>query len=102
MLDALKFARRIVEAESFRDILIGEVLPGSAADSDDDLKEYIRNTIQTVFHPVGTAAMLPREGHGVVDNTLKVYGTSNLRVVGNLEPNTTYASLLTLIIIHAD
>ncbi|KAG8405571.1 hypothetical protein J3458_022217 [Metarhizium acridum] len=33
------------------------------------------------FHPVGTAAMMPREKGGVVDNRLKVYGTSNVRVV---------------------
>jgi choline dehydrogenase-like flavoprotein len=34
-----------------------------------------------VYHPIGTAAMLPRSDGGVVDSSLKVYGTSNLRVV---------------------
>ena len=33
------------------------------------------------LHPVGTCAMLPRELGGVVDAELKVYGTSNVRVV---------------------
>ncbi|RAL12634.1 GMC family oxidoreductase [Aspergillus homomorphus CBS 101889] len=33
------------------------------------------------FHPVGTAAMMPREKGGVVDTKLKVYGTTNVRVV---------------------
>lgn len=43
---------------------------------------YVRTFIGTVYHPVGTAAMLPREVGGVVDpSTLKVYGTANLRVV---------------------
>jgi choline dehydrogenase len=33
------------------------------------------------YHPIGTAAMMSRELGGVVDPTLKVYGTSNVRVV---------------------
>lgn len=33
------------------------------------------------FHPVGTTAMIPKELGGVVDPSLKVYGTSNVRVV---------------------
>jgi choline dehydrogenase len=32
-------------------------------------------------HPVGTCAMMSRELGGVVDPKLKVYGTSNVRVV---------------------
>ena len=45
------------------------------------LKEYVKANCGTVFHPVGTAAMMPRELGGVVDAQLRVYGTSNLRVV---------------------
>lgn len=33
------------------------------------------------FHPVATAAMMPREIGGVVDENLKVYGTGNVRVI---------------------
>jgi GMC oxidoreductase len=36
---------------------------------------------QTVYHAVGTAAMAPRDLGGVVDPSLRVYGTRNLRVV---------------------
>lgn len=45
------------------------------------LRAYVRDYCQNVFHPVGTAAMMPREDGGVVDPSLNVYGTSNLRVV---------------------
>ncbi len=45
------------------------------------LKEYARANCWPVYHPVGTASMLPKEDGGVVDASLKVYGTSNLRVV---------------------
>ena len=34
-----------------------------------------------MFHPIGTAAMVPREIGGVVDPWLKVYGMKNLHVV---------------------
>lgn len=33
------------------------------------------------FHPVGTAAMMPRQIGGVVNSRLAVYGTTNVRVV---------------------
>lgn len=45
------------------------------------IREFIKNNCATTYHPLGTAAMVPREDGGVVDPTLKVYGTSNLRVV---------------------
>lgn len=35
----------------------------------------------TTHHSCGTAAMLPREKGGVVNQDLVVYGTRNLRVV---------------------
>jgi choline dehydrogenase-like flavoprotein len=34
-----------------------------------------------MFHPLGTVPLAPREIGGVVDPSLKVYGTRNLRVV---------------------
>jgi choline dehydrogenase-like flavoprotein len=36
---------------------------------------------QSFKHPVGTCAMARQDLHGVVDSSLKVYGTKNLRVV---------------------
>jgi len=32
-------------------------------------------------HPLGTAAMMPRDLGGVVNERLKVYGTKNVRVI---------------------
>lgn len=43
-------------------------------------KRYLCDTATTTYHPCGTAAMLPRESGGVVDEQLRVYGTTNLRV----------------------
>lgn len=55
--------------------------PDALARGEEGLAEYVKENCGPVFHPVGTAAMMPREDGGVVDPTLKVYGTSNLRVV---------------------
>ena len=47
----------------------------------DSAKAYLRANAEPAFHACGTAAMLPRERGGVVDENLVVYGTTNLRVV---------------------
>lgn len=39
---------------------------------------FVKNTLITILHPVGTCAMGP---YGVVDNTLKVHGVSGLRII---------------------
>ncbi|GAB1191601.1 hypothetical protein APSETT444_000781 [Aspergillus pseudonomiae] len=44
-------------------------------------KALLRASALTTHHSCGTAAMLPREQGGVVDQDLKVYGTKSLRVV---------------------
>ena len=81
IVQAIKFARKLVATEPLASVVKDEVIPGPNTESDEEIKVFVRNTVQTVFHPIGTAAMLPREEMGVVDANLKVYGTRNLRVV---------------------
>lgn len=45
--------------------------------SDEYWRCYVRNAVGSMLHPVGTCAMGP---HGVVDERLRVYGVSGLRV----------------------
>ncbi|KAI9146707.1 GMC oxidoreductase [Paramyrothecium foliicola] len=47
----------------------------------DTAKDYVRRTVDGAYHYVGTCSMMSRDLGGVVDNRLRVYGTSNLRVV---------------------
>lgn len=44
------------------------------------LMTALKPLVSTEFHPSGTTAMLPLELGGVVDPSLRVYGTCNLRV----------------------
>ncbi|TLS29414.1 hypothetical protein PpBr36_00975 [Pyricularia pennisetigena] len=61
--------------------------PFKSADDEADeentakLMDFIQRGLGTEFHPAGTTAMLPFEDGGVVDTELRVYGTTNLRVV---------------------
>ncbi|KAK4156803.1 pyranose dehydrogenase 3 [Chaetomidium leptoderma] len=82
VVEILKFCRRIARSEPLRSGWVEEYEPGEAlVQTDEDWREYVRSTTLTVFHPMGTAAMLPRKDGGVVDPKLIVYGTANLRVV---------------------
>ncbi|KAG5334157.1 hypothetical protein C0989_004274, partial [Termitomyces sp. Mn162] len=83
LLKGYKLLREIYKTSPLKEHIVTEVNPGAEIQTDADLTEYIRRTLGTTFHPIGTASMLPRKDGGVVDSRLKVYGTQNLRVVGN-------------------
>jgi choline dehydrogenase-like flavoprotein len=76
-----KFLRTIASAEPMRSVWTNEYEPGNAVQSDEDWKTYALGNTLSIYHPIGTAALLPEEDGGVVDAELKVYGTKNLRVV---------------------
>ena len=54
--------------------------PGTQAQSDDELNEYIRSKADTAYHPCGTCKM-GVDDMAVVDENLKVKGIDNLRVI---------------------
>ncbi|GAC99734.1 choline dehydrogenase [Pseudozyma hubeiensis SY62] len=70
------YTRRIGLGKTYSDMVDSEYWPGNV-----DLETYTKTTSVTEYHPIGTASMLPRDQGGVVDPSLKVYGTMNLRVV---------------------
>ncbi|KAK9489782.1 hypothetical protein V1508DRAFT_400526 [Lipomyces doorenjongii] len=57
------------------------IVPAVPLSTDEEYKDFARQTLGTFYHPIGTCSMLPREDGGVVDSSLLVYGTKNLRVV---------------------
>ncbi len=79
-VEGLKIARRIVAAPALAAFDGGEIVPGSAAVSDEELAASVRAEAQTIYHPVGTCAMGSGEG-AVVDARLRVRGLEGLRVV---------------------
>jgi choline dehydrogenase-like flavoprotein len=81
-VDSLKLARRIVRQPPLARYNPREVAPGFEVDDDTGLLDAARNHSSTVFHPVGTAKMgLPSDPMAVVDERLRIFGVTGLRVV---------------------
>lgn len=57
-----------------------EFLPGKHVQSDADIDAFIRETAETIYHPVGTARM-GTDSRSVVDGDLRVRGVEGLRVI---------------------
>ncbi|KAG1742996.1 alcohol oxidase [Suillus occidentalis] len=79
LLEAVKYAFKIMKTGALGD-LTAEIIEPNPSWSNEQLMDYIRSSVDSGLHPIGTASMLPRSANGVVDNELKVYGTTNLRV----------------------
>jgi choline dehydrogenase-like flavoprotein len=73
-VEGLKIARQISAASPLALFNCGEIVPGTAATSDADLRACVRAEGQTIYHPMGTDLM------AVVDPTLRVRGLEGLRV----------------------
>ncbi|KAJ5269806.1 hypothetical protein N7505_005564 [Penicillium chrysogenum] len=84
-VQAARFIREVFNTEPLADTAGSETTPGLStvpADADDEAwADFIKGKYRSNFHPITTAAMLPKEIGGVVDTSLKVYGTPNVRVV---------------------
>ncbi|KAJ1300912.1 hypothetical protein OPQ81_003337 [Rhizoctonia solani] len=80
-LQALKFGLRISQTEPLASLVVARQDPSPETTSNEAYTEYVKMNARTIHHPIGTAALAPRAIGGVVDTSLKVYGTSNVRVV---------------------
>ena len=78
---AFKRQREVWKALS--NITIGsEYYPGPQVQSDADILAYIRKTVLPIWHAAATCKMGKRDDKmAVIDTSMKVYGTTNLRVV---------------------
>jgi choline dehydrogenase len=80
MIAGVRLARRLAHAKAF-DAFRGEELhPGAAQQSDSEIAEFLRNELETLYHPVGTCKM-GNDALAVVDPRLRVHGIERLRVV---------------------
>ncbi|MDZ8026797.1 MAG: GMC family oxidoreductase N-terminal domain-containing protein [Nostoc sp. DedQUE11] len=80
LLAGIKIIRQIFHSSVFDELRGEEVAPGAAHKSDETLLAYIRETCDSVYHPVGTCKM-GTDPDSVVNPELRVHGVAGLRVV---------------------
>ncbi|RYZ80933.1 MAG: glucose-methanol-choline oxidoreductase, partial [Moraxellaceae bacterium] len=79
LVDGFKLTKKLMDAPAFEPIIKQDIFSGHIK-TDDDIRELLRQRVDTVYHPVGTCKM-GIDGMAVVDPELKVYGIEGLRVV---------------------
>jgi len=83
----VRTARDYGTAAPLSKICTAELAPGDGAHTDHEMRDYIRGSLVTLYHPVGTCAMggdVAKSASGydsVVDPMLRVRGVDGLRVV---------------------
>jgi choline dehydrogenase len=80
LVAGVRIAREIAECEPLAGVTAGEMMPGANVDDDEQIREWIRTTSGTMFHPTGTAAM-GSNAEAVCDAELRVRGVEGLRIV---------------------
>jgi len=80
LVGGIRLARKLCNTGAMRSVIEKEVHPGAETLDDNSLLDWIRNTANTGYHPVGTCRMGPHEAYAVVDERLRVHGLQGLRV----------------------
>ena len=99
MLEALHLARRVMQQPGIAPLVERETRPGIDVQDDAALMQYIRESGQTSWHPIGTCKM-GIDDMAVVDPQLRVRGVPGLRVADSsimptmCSPNTNAASIM--------
>jgi choline dehydrogenase len=81
MLEAVKFIREIAAQKPMADLIVEELRPGPAVQTDAELIADFRQRSGTVYHPCSTCRMARFEDGGVVAPDLRVHGLAGLRVI---------------------
>lgn len=81
LMRGIEVCRKIAASRHWGGVLGDEILPGKAVKNEEDVKDFIRQTVETDYHYGGTCCMGPVDAdHVVVDPQLRVKGVKGLRV----------------------
>ena len=81
LLEGIRIARRIMATEPMKSLVGAEARPGANCKTDDELLAFVKATGNTVYHPVSTCRMGPKEqSNHVLTPDLRVRGTDRLRI----------------------
>jgi len=77
----IRLTREIFAQDAFKPFVKHEIQPGDAVQSDDALNDFIRDHVESAYHPCGTCKMgRADDPMAVVDPTCRVIGVEGLRV----------------------
>ncbi len=79
LIEGVRIAREIADTDALSEYCGEEVHPGRDVTSDDEIREFVREHVTTVYHPTSTCKMGDDE-MAVVDDELRVHGVDGLRV----------------------
>tara|TARA_A100001037_G_scaffold306112_1_gene349309 strand:- start:4307 stop:5932 length:1626 start_codon:yes stop_codon:yes gene_type:complete len=80
LVEGMRLARNLVAQPAFDEFRGMELRPGPDAQSDSDIRQVLRRSVETAYHPSGTCSMGDSD-HTVVDPEFRVHGIEGLRVV---------------------
>ncbi|MEM1375888.1 MAG: choline dehydrogenase [Pseudomonadota bacterium] len=77
----VRLTREIFEQDAFKPYYKHEIQPGADVQTDDELDGFIREHVESAYHPCGTAKMGSADDPmAVVDPECRVIGVDNLRL----------------------
>lgn len=76
----LRLTREIVGQPAMDPYVDGEISPGPEVRTDEEIDAYVREALESAYHPCGSCKM-GTDDKAVVDPELRVHGVSGLRVV---------------------
>ena len=80
LVEGVRLAREIAHEAALDEFRGEEIAPGAASTSRAEVERYVRQTCETLYHPVGTCRM-GADPASVVDLDLRVRGVDGLRVI---------------------
>lgn len=79
MIEGLRTVLRLAQSKPFNAFRGARLHPAPEACTDSDFADFLRNNVQTLYHPAGTCKM-GSDPMAVVDSRLRVRGIERLRV----------------------
>ncbi len=80
VVHGVRLSRQLAHSKAFEAYRGNELHPGTNAQTDAEIAEFVRREAETLYHPVGTCKM-GNDSMAVVDARLRVRGIEKLRVV---------------------
>ena len=78
---AIRLTREIFGQDAFKPFMKHEIQPGNSVQTDAELDDFIKNHVESAYHPCGTARMGRADDlYAVVDAECRVIGVEGLRL----------------------